>query len=61
MKKYKVKERYFSKIYKETKDIGALKGFFKSGENYVKHLNRKTRLLSRILEENNINDYSNKK
>lgn len=28
-----------------------LKGFFKAGENYVPLLNRKSKILSRILEE----------
>ncbi|NLZ53802.1 MAG: hypothetical protein GX892_11805 [Thermoanaerobacteraceae bacterium] len=32
------------------KKLGALKSFFKSGENYVPHLSRKEKILARILE-----------
>jgi len=37
------------------KRLRALKGFFKSGENYVTHLSRKEKILATVLEEANKN------
>ncbi|HHY41888.1 MAG TPA: hypothetical protein GX514_03450 [Thermoanaerobacterales bacterium] len=38
-----------------SKKTVALKGFFKSGENYVPHLSNKEKILARVLEEVNKN------
>ncbi len=35
----------------QSKKTGALKGFFKSGENYVPLLSEKEKILARVLEE----------
>jgi hypothetical protein len=53
--KYHPKNDQADKKARAPKKVGALKGFFKSGENYVPHLSRKGKILARVLEDANQN------
>jgi hypothetical protein len=49
--KYKPKSTGFWRKERDGKNLGALRGFFKWGENYVPHLSRKEKILARVLEK----------
>lgn len=54
--KYHPKNDQADKKARAPKKVEALKGFFKSGENYVPHLSRKEKILARVLEDANQNN-----